>query len=344
MIRVSQAIALSFSVMAAEGCTVPVFRYALDRWPAETWTLEAPRSVFLTEPLATTLRNLGGDSPLNLTAKPLAGPDESGARLSFPGVGAERIAWAGALTPESFRVLTDSPARQSLVRRLLSGDSVVWVVVESADTAAHTALTDRLRKRLAFVESAAQLPVLDPGDPSSRLGPGPELKLALTQMAVRRDDAAEAAFVTMLAGPAGDPLVRSATAFGAAVFGRGRVFGAWPAAELSDELIDRTNLFLTRACSCEVKSLHPGWDLLLNVDWDAELRKVHEARLAPPAASLTEAPVPSVPVFVPIAAGIPQPAPAPETSSWWPLAAAGSALAVLAAVAFRWRIRRPRRV
>jgi hypothetical protein len=342
---VSQAIALSFLAAAqASGCTVPVFRYALDRWPAESWTLEAPRSVFLTEPLATTLRNLGGDSPLNLTAKPLAGPDESRARLSFPGAGAAETAWTGPLTPDSFRVLTDSPARQSLVRRLLSGDSAVWVVVLPPDAADGAALTDRLRKRLAFVESAAQLPALDPNDPSSRLGPGPELKLALTQLAVSRGDPAEHAFIAMLAGPAGGGLAQSSGAFAAAVFGRGRVFGAWPAAELSDELIDRTNLFLTRACSCEVKSLHPGWDLLLRVDWDAELRKVHEARHAPPAASLTEAPVPSVPVFVPIAAGIPQPAPASESSSWWPLAAAGSALAVLAAVAFRWRIRRRRGV
>src|SRR5688500_16221244 len=43
------------SATAAHACTVPVFRYALDRWPAETWTLEAPREAFLTEPLATTL-------------------------------------------------------------------------------------------------------------------------------------------------------------------------------------------------------------------------------------------------------------------------------------------------
>jgi hypothetical protein len=328
--------------MAAEACTVPVFRYALDRWPAESWTLEAPRAAFLTAPLAATLRNLGGDSPLNLTAKPLAGPEETGARLSFPGAGAEGIAWTGTLTPESFRVLTDSPARQLLVRRLLSGDSAVWVVVLPPDATEGAVLTERLQKRLAFVGSAAQLPVLDPNDPSSRLGPGPELKLALTQMAVRRDDAAEAAFIAMLAGPAGDRLARSATAFAAAVFGRGRVFGAWPAEELSDELLDRTNLFLTRACSCEVKSLHPGWDLLLNADWDAELRKVHDARHAPPADSLTEAPVPSVPVLVPIAAGIPQPAPAPETSSWWPLAVAGGVLAMLAAALLRRRSRQLR--
>ena len=45
---------------AAHACTVPVFRYALDRWPAEMG-LEAPRGL-LTEPLATMLRNLGGNS------------------------------------------------------------------------------------------------------------------------------------------------------------------------------------------------------------------------------------------------------------------------------------------
>src|SRR5712672_4699059 len=48
------------------GCSVPVFRYALDRWPADAFRLEAPPAVFQSGPLATELRNLGQISPLNL--------------------------------------------------------------------------------------------------------------------------------------------------------------------------------------------------------------------------------------------------------------------------------------
>lgn len=131
------------------------------------------------------------------------------------------------------------------------------------------------------------------------------MKLVLSHCAVRRDDPAESAFIAMLAGPKGGGLLNSGAPFAAVVFGRGRVFGAWPAEELTDERLDQTNLFATRACSCEVKSLNPGWDLLMNVDWDAELRKVHEARKAPPAAALTEPPQSAAPVLVPIAAGTP---------------------------------------
>ena len=313
---------------AAHSCTVPVFRYALDRWPAETWTLEAPRSAFTTEPLATALRNLGGNSPLNLSAKPWADAAQTEARLSFPDTGEKGSAWSGALTPESFRVLTDSPARRELARRILSGDSLVWVFVQSADAAANDALTARFQKRLTFVQNAAELPAIDPDDPSSRLGPGPELKLQFSQLTVRPDDASESAFVAMLAGPSAPKVP-----FAAVVFGRGRVFGAWSAEELSDERLDQTNLFVTRACSCEVKSLHPGWDLLLNVDWDEELRKAQESRHAAPAPPLTGPPPLTEPVLVPIAAGLPdkvQSAPKPL----WPLVAGIAALVVLTAGLF----------
>lgn len=324
---------LLLALSRAPACTVPVFRYALDRWPAETWTLEAPRTAFTTEPLATALRNLGGNSPLNLSAKPWPDSTQKDARLSFPATGDPGTAWTGPLTPESLAQLVDSPARQELARRILSGDSLVWVIVQSADAAANDALTARIQKRLTFVQNAAELPAIDPDDPSSRLGPGPELKLQFSQFSVRRDEKKEAAFIAMLAGPQGGAMLQAGAPFAAVVFGRGRVFGAWPVDELTDERLDQTNLFVTRACSCEVKSLHPGWDLLMNVDWDDALRKAQDSRNAPPTALLTGPPPSATPVLVPIAPGIAPAAPA-EPKSGWPLVAGIAALIVTVAGIF----------
>lgn len=301
-----------FAAATVQGCTVPVFRYALDRWPAEIWTLEAPRSAFTSEPLASALRNLGGNSPLNLAARPWPDTGRTDARLSFPDTGEKGAAWTGPITADSFLTLTDSPARRELARRILAGDSLVWVTVLSSDAAANDALTDRLKRRLAFVQTAAQLPQIDPGDPSSTLGPGPELKLQFSQLAVSRSDPAEAAFIAMLAGPVGSKLLASTAPFAAVVFGRGRVLGAWSADVLTDERLDETNLFITRACSCEAKSLHPGWDLLMKVDWDAELRNVSEAGGVIAAALPNAAPVSAGPAQVPIARGNKPPEPPPE--------------------------------
>ena len=33
-------------------------------------------------------------------------------------------------------------------------------------------------------------------------------------------------------------------------------------------------MFLLGACSCQVKRMNPGWDLLLNVDWDGALQAI----------------------------------------------------------------------
>mgnify|MGYP001547592114 CR=1 FL=1 len=38
-------------------------------------------------------------------------------------------------------------------------------------------------------------------------------------------------------------------------------------------------LFLLGACSCRVKFMNPGWDLLMDVDWDEKLMVVQIARV-----------------------------------------------------------------
>src|SRR5207249_671160 len=116
----------------------------------------------------------------------------------------------------------------------------------------------------------AQVPPVDPNDPSSQLGPGPALAAKFSMLRVRSGDAAEQPFVAMLAGPKGAAALRDGPWF-ATVFGRGRVLGAWPAADFGDEQTDEICMFLLGACSCQVKRENPGWDLLLAADWDGEL-------------------------------------------------------------------------
>ena len=279
------AVCLAFAILAttALGCSVPVFRYALDRWPADAFRLEAPPSAFLAEPLAAEFRNLGGISPFNLEATRL--PDasaESKARLLFPARNGKSAAtaWSGELSPATFKTLVDSPGRAEVVARILKGDSAVWVLVESGNRETDEAAAALLAKRLRFIETAADLPPIDPNDPTSRLGPGPTLGVKLSLLRIRRDDPAEAAFIAMLAGPDGVGALPEDKPFGALVFGRGRVLGAWPGEKLTDEFIEEGTMFLLGSCSCEVKHLNPGWDLLVRVDWDAELEKAEQERIA----------------------------------------------------------------
>ena len=89
-----------WTISSAECCTVPVFRYALDRWHADAYRLEFPAAALSDAKLADFFRTLGSDSPVNLEAKPGSGAE---ARLIFPHPEEAKspVVWTGALTPAS---------------------------------------------------------------------------------------------------------------------------------------------------------------------------------------------------------------------------------------------------
>jgi hypothetical protein len=53
------------------------------------------------------------------------------------------------------------------------------------------------------------------------------------------------------------------------VFGRGRVLGCLFGTYISQDKIEGVIAYLAGSCSCEVKALNPGTDLLVAAPWDA---------------------------------------------------------------------------
>ncbi|MBM3876449.1 MAG: hypothetical protein FJ386_06995 [Verrucomicrobia bacterium] len=324
----------------AHACSIPVFRYALDRWHADPFRLELPAGFKPDDTLAKFFRNLGADSPINLDVQNRDTPG-SHPRLLFPAgpSGPAPQLWEGRLTPDTLASLTDSPARREISDRILAGESAVWVLVESGNQAADDALVLRVEKRLRFLQSIAQLPRIDPSDPTSKLGPGPGLKVKFSLLRIpSANPQSEAPFLKMLAGPKPNPAL-TGSSWLAAVFGRGRVLGAWPAAELGDEQIEEACLFLLGACSCQVKRQNPGWDLLLHVNWDKQLAAAEQRKLeAIPAAAATPpvAEPAAAPETVTINAEPAAPATDPRPTPW--LAPAAAAFVVLALLV-AWRQR-----
>lgn len=296
-------------------CTIPVFRYGLDRWPSDPFVLQAPVAAMAREPMASDFAGKDGVR-LNLEGQPPAAgaPAEPEARLLFPPHSAEgQELWSGPLTPENFRLLTDSPARAEIGKRIVEGDSGVWVLVESGNAEADEAMAKQLTARMAELEKTEKLPVIDPNDPSSQLAPGPELKIKFSLLRIPRKAPGEQVFLHMLAGPNGFGELPESKPFASLLFGRGRVLGVWNPEKLSDELIDEASRFLLGACSCEAKHLNPGWDVLMRFNWDAELEKVAQRRIAAgelPASAAAAAPVmPERVTYTPASAA---PAPAPS--------------------------------
>lgn len=291
LLRALLIIAAAFSAVAAHACSIPVFRYALDRWPADAFALDVSAGDAKDEAVARFLRNFTDSTPLNLA--PTRSPDEGQTRLIFPHAKEDTSpAWTGKLDAKSLARLTDSPARAEIVKRILAGECGVWVLVESGQKAADDRAAAVLEKRLRYLEQVAQIPKIDPNDPSSRLGPGPALRVKFSVLRIKPGNEAEKPFTAMLAGPNGY-MENANGPWLALIFGRGRVLGAWSAEGFGDEQIDEACLFLLGACSCQVKRMNPGWDLLLNANWQESLEAIGFP--APPPADLQkpEAPAPA---------------------------------------------------
>lgn len=256
---------------AASACTIPVFRYALDRWEADPFRLVVPKAWATDRERVKLLVPLRGNGLANVLVEESEDPALDRAEWLFPHDDA--VVSEGPLDVDTLAAVLDSPVRRELIRRILQGDSVVWVVATKAGGESEV---ERIASRLRFLEQVAELPAQNPDDPDSQLGPGPDLKLKFSVLPLSLEDPAERHFAAMLAGPVHADFVKDGIPFAAPVFGRGRVLGAWSLEELDDLMIEDTSLFLTGRCSCRVKNENPGWDLLLKVDWEAALAFVGE--------------------------------------------------------------------
>jgi len=175
------------------------------------------------------------------------------------------VVWSGPLAKFDLPSLRDSPARQELSKRLVAGDSIVWLIVADKQTQG----VAEAQKLIAEQLSALQEEILLPpgiGDPGSELLSKTPLAIRFSSLLVDASLPAEKSFVEMLFAQGSQtktlkqPLI-------VPVFGRGRAFDTLPAEELSPEVIADACRFLCGACSCRVKEQSPGFDLLLAAAW-----------------------------------------------------------------------------
>jgi len=294
----------------AWACNVPVFRYALERWQADPFHLAvfhaADSEEFARDVLATL-----EERPINVYAEAvnvdeieaddwrLAGVELDREKLPWAvlrypprGGQAPPIAWSGKWDEETIALLTNSNARQEVVRRLLTGDSAVWVLVESGRQEKDEAAREALELHLTAAKKDLRIPGMDdldysPTDPAEpALEPPPfqdpataiPLKVDFSMLSLSRENDAEQAFVAMLLHSEPDLHEYADEPIVFPVFGRGRSLWALVGAGINAENILESCIFLTGPCSCQIKHMNPGTDLLLDFDWQGAL----EGRVAPP--------------------------------------------------------------
>ena len=268
-------------------CNVPVFRYALERWHPDPYRATLFYRGPLTEPQRALLRPLevsSGKSSANVVLRLVDvdkieddldralfdGQPQSGLpwlAVQYPqGLRIENSVWSGPLADDAVAGLVDSPLRRELIRRLADGQTAVWLMLECGQVEKDDAVAAKLEDELEQLSQRLQLPELTSAPEDALLSAAP-LQVKFTLLRVPRGDAAEQLLVEMLLGSEPDlrefeePMVYP-------VFGRGRALLPLIGDGITADNIHESAAFLVGACSCEVKDLNPGFDLLLTAQWD----------------------------------------------------------------------------
>ena len=303
-----------FAASVALACNVPVFRYALERWPADPYELVVLHEGKLSaEEIAAVdmLRqaDLRSDTPANFNVRTIEISDAKDSLLQdiwkeresdnepllvtlYPRNAQEVPDRVVSVHPLSSKILqrsVDSPMRQQLAKRLLSGDSAVWVFVPWGDKAQDEAALERLTVEVKKNQQSLELPPQDELEEDDLFQPeNPiELRLGFSIITVDRKDPKEAFFLEMLMGSEPDlESLKEPMAF--PVIGRGRVLYALVGKGIFRDTVAMASRFVVGPCSCQVKEQNPGFDLLLAVDWD---EKLGGAAISEPAKTPSKGPI-----------------------------------------------------
>lgn len=291
------------SAATASACSVPVFRYALEHWPADPFQITIFHRGALTDAQKALLKKdelaNAAVHTVDLAHEPLADMVELWHQQiteTLPWVvvrypmtsGIRETLVSGPLSMETMTPLLDSPARQQIIERLAEGQSAVWVMIDSGDTAKDDSTAALIEKRLEYLMGVLDLPKLDEQDIANGLVSIKEedLRLEFSLLRISREDAAEKAFMQMLVKSEKDLAgIHAPMVF--PVFGQGRALYALVGPGIKNDTIDEAASFLIGKCSCQVKERNPGVDLLIRADWKQLIKSSPEvARDLPTVADL----------------------------------------------------------
>ncbi|MFH1023670.1 MAG: hypothetical protein V1809_09815 [Planctomycetota bacterium] len=289
LLGVAAAILVAVPVVLA--CNIPVFRYALERWEPDSYeytiftrgklTPDQEKNVAeLASPYGDKgpFPNLRGrvcdvDGKLDKDMTALWAVQKDAPLpwlvLRYPGRengDEQRTAWTGAFTEENVRRIVDSPARREVARRILAGESAVWVMLESGDRKRDDAAVKILEGSLVGMTRNIRLPEeeeLEGVDmPRSKI----PLKIAFSTVRLSAADPNEAVFRAMILKSSQDPLP-DGEPVAIPVVGRGRALFPLAGSGINPESIEGACSFAAGPCSCQVKDMNPGVDLIMAVDW-----------------------------------------------------------------------------
>ncbi|GIW79471.1 MAG: hypothetical protein KatS3mg105_1278 [Gemmatales bacterium] len=277
-------------------CSVPVFRYALERWPADPFEVILFHRGQLTEKQQKFLDILSADGyagkqganvrvvAVDLDSKPndellalwasLKATEVPWLVLLYPyTTGIQTPIWSGPfreVDDDFVRRLLHSPVRREIVKRLIQDqDSAVWLFLDGGDKKRDDAAFALLEKTLKEVTPKLKLPEIKESDLRDLSIDPRDLRIKFSTIRLSADSPAEKMLVAMLLASEKDlrELHAKKQPMVFPVFGRGRSMLAIIGGGINKQVIAKTCSDLTGPCTCEIKDQNPGFDLLISARW-----------------------------------------------------------------------------
>jgi hypothetical protein len=273
--KISQAASLFLISCATyvSACSVPVFRYALERWVPDDYQATIRCQGPMPKNLRQAVDNLR-ESGLNLRVivdhnKPPAIPGtKCEIRISFPpSCQIDKPLWVDALTTNSIKTITHSPLRQQISNKIVNGGSIVWLLLKSGIPAKDAAAEKTLRTELKICQESIKLPKIDSADAAIIQNEGAiPLKIEFPLLVIDRQAPQETILINTLLNGIPELLTTNIPA-AFPICGAARAFPPLIGDQISPDHINMVCSFLTGECSCEIKGQNPGFDLLIAADW-----------------------------------------------------------------------------
>ena len=196
--------------------------------------------------------------------------------------------------------MIDSPARQKIGKLIAEGNATVLVVLPCSDKKKNKkaekvvaevigqvkeqtdAVEEEKAKEAKEADKAAKDKAKEEEDDDADFWTNepeedPQLPFKIATLKVSRTDKAEKWLVDSLMAVeqdlseyADDPMIF-------AVYGRGRAMPPYIGKGISAENLVDCMQFLSGPCSCQVKDMNPGMDLMMKWDWEATVEAIAEA-------------------------------------------------------------------
>lgn len=302
---------LTIAVQQVFACTVPVFRYALERWDRDEYRIIiaskgelSTEQKVLVEKLISQSYTESGSSNLKVITIDIE--DEKNKKtlelqpelkeitkptafLLYPqGAYFKSAIWKDEFTAETLKKLASSDLVKDLTKEILQGKSTVWLLVESgnkeADEKAYAVLEEnikRLSKEIELpkgvIETSGKISGgLTRAEVEANYDPDNFLKsgipLKIDFSIVRlKADAKDPVFRAILGNIESDLEEYKDKPMVYPFFGRGRFLLPLIGEGINAQNLTEASLYLAGACSCQVKKENPGVDSLTHLNWESFL-------------------------------------------------------------------------